>query len=212
MSWSVRRDGKDRTLTVVPVNGHEVLEGGTPVIPASTKDAGLIGVELDIPVRACVPVAGRRPIFCRHRGAHEGVGRRGLAALFPSGIGNLFHQVTNSQTAAQAGSDRAQAGVDLWSREDGDPGGPGGLGGFPERAGRDQRLHRAAQPAADAPAGRWPRARGRLRAGSEPTGRPYHADVAKLMPVAYAFVLLLAFVVLSALYLDITHPIPNPFK
>ena len=43
-------------------------------------------------------------------------------------------------------------------------------------------------------------------------GRPYHADVAKLTPIAYTFVLLLAFVVLSALYLDITHPIPNPFK
>jgi membrane-associated protease RseP (regulator of RpoE activity) len=33
-------------------------------------------------------------------------------------------------------------------------------------------------------------------------GKPYHADVAKLTPVAYAFVLLLSFVVLSALYLD----------
>jgi membrane-associated protease RseP (regulator of RpoE activity) len=43
-------------------------------------------------------------------------------------------------------------------------------------------------------------------------GRPYHADVAKLSPVAYAFVALLGFVVISALYLDITNPIPNPFK
>jgi membrane-associated protease RseP (regulator of RpoE activity) len=43
-------------------------------------------------------------------------------------------------------------------------------------------------------------------------GRPYHADVAKLTPIAYSFMLLLAFVVLSAFYLDITHPIPNPFK
>jgi hypothetical protein len=43
-------------------------------------------------------------------------------------------------------------------------------------------------------------------------GRPYHADVAKLTPIAYSFMLILAFVVLSAFYLDITHPIPNPFK
>jgi membrane-associated protease RseP (regulator of RpoE activity) len=43
-------------------------------------------------------------------------------------------------------------------------------------------------------------------------GRLYHADVTKLMPVAYAFVLLLGFIVVSSLYLDITHPIVNRFQ
>jgi membrane-associated protease RseP (regulator of RpoE activity) len=43
-------------------------------------------------------------------------------------------------------------------------------------------------------------------------GRPYHADVNKLAPITYAFVLLLAFVVVSSLYLDITHPVKNPFQ
>jgi membrane-associated protease RseP (regulator of RpoE activity) len=38
-------------------------------------------------------------------------------------------------------------------------------------------------------------------------GRMYHADVTKLTPVAYAFVLLLGFIVVSSLYLDITHPV-----
>ena len=42
-------------------------------------------------------------------------------------------------------------------------------------------------------------------------GRMYHADVRKLAPVAYAFVLFLGFIVTSALYLDITHPVSNPF-
>ncbi|HUY63657.1 MAG TPA: site-2 protease family protein [Acidimicrobiales bacterium] len=42
-------------------------------------------------------------------------------------------------------------------------------------------------------------------------GRAYHADVAKLAPVAYAFVLFLGFIVVSSLYLDITHPVANPF-
>ncbi len=41
--------------------------------------------------------------------------------------------------------------------------------------------------------------------------RMYHADVRKLAPVAYAFVMVLGFVVVSALYLDITHPLANPF-
>jgi membrane-associated protease RseP (regulator of RpoE activity) len=43
-------------------------------------------------------------------------------------------------------------------------------------------------------------------------GRPYHADVTKLAPVTYAFVLLLGFVVVTSLYLDITHPVKNPFQ
>jgi membrane-associated protease RseP (regulator of RpoE activity) len=43
-------------------------------------------------------------------------------------------------------------------------------------------------------------------------GRPYYqADAAKLMPVAYAFVFLLLLLVSSAVYLDITHPVSNPF-
>ncbi|MHB8439910.1 MAG: M50 family metallopeptidase [Acidimicrobiales bacterium] len=43
-------------------------------------------------------------------------------------------------------------------------------------------------------------------------GRPYHADVSKLAPATYAFVLFLAFVVLTAFYLDVAYPVANPFK
>ncbi len=43
-------------------------------------------------------------------------------------------------------------------------------------------------------------------------GRPaYHADAAKLMPLTYGFVVVLLLLVVSAAYLDITHPVPNPF-
>ena len=42
-------------------------------------------------------------------------------------------------------------------------------------------------------------------------GRRYHADVRKLAPVAYAFIVFLGFIVVSALYLDIAHPLANPF-
>ncbi len=42
--------------------------------------------------------------------------------------------------------------------------------------------------------------------------RAYHADVTKLTPIAYLFVMFLAVIVLSALFLDIAHPLANPFK
>jgi membrane-associated protease RseP (regulator of RpoE activity) len=38
-------------------------------------------------------------------------------------------------------------------------------------------------------------------------GKPYHADVAKLLPLTYAVVLVLVFVGISSLYLDIVNPI-----
>jgi membrane-associated protease RseP (regulator of RpoE activity) len=43
-------------------------------------------------------------------------------------------------------------------------------------------------------------------------GRPYHADVLKLMPVTYAVIAVILFLSVTALYLDITHPVPNPFS
>jgi membrane-associated protease RseP (regulator of RpoE activity) len=44
-------------------------------------------------------------------------------------------------------------------------------------------------------------------------GRPYYqADAAKLLPVVYVFSALLVVVVVSALYLDIVHPVANPFQ
>ncbi len=43
-------------------------------------------------------------------------------------------------------------------------------------------------------------------------GRRYHADVSKMMPVAFAVVMVLVFIGVSALYLDITDPLENPFR
>jgi membrane-associated protease RseP (regulator of RpoE activity) len=43
-------------------------------------------------------------------------------------------------------------------------------------------------------------------------GKLYHADVTKLMPVASAFVLFLIIFVAAAVFLDVAHPIANPFQ
>ncbi len=41
---------------------------------------------------------------------------------------------------------------------------------------------------------------------------PYHANVAKLMPLFYAVIALLVFLEITSLYLNIFHPLPNMFK
>jgi membrane-associated protease RseP (regulator of RpoE activity) len=43
-------------------------------------------------------------------------------------------------------------------------------------------------------------------------GKLYHADVTKLAPVASAFVLFLIVFVAAAVFLDIAHPVANPFQ
>ena len=43
-------------------------------------------------------------------------------------------------------------------------------------------------------------------------GRPYHADVAKAMPIYYMVFLVIVFLGISSLYLDIVRPIANPFE
>jgi len=43
-------------------------------------------------------------------------------------------------------------------------------------------------------------------------GRPYHADAMKLLPLTYVVVTILLLLGATALYLDITHPIINPFR
>lgn len=43
-------------------------------------------------------------------------------------------------------------------------------------------------------------------------GRPYHADVSKMVPVAVAVIAVLVFIGVTALWLDITNPLGNPFQ
>ena len=43
-------------------------------------------------------------------------------------------------------------------------------------------------------------------------GRRYHADVRKMVPVAFAVIMVLVVLGVSALYLDIVDPVENPFR
>jgi hypothetical protein len=43
-------------------------------------------------------------------------------------------------------------------------------------------------------------------------GRRYHADINRMVPYAYAFMTVLLVLFLSTMYLDIVHPIANPFQ
>lgn len=43
-------------------------------------------------------------------------------------------------------------------------------------------------------------------------GHPYHADAARLLPATYAVFALIVVLGITAAYLDVVHPLPNPFQ
>ncbi|HTZ09579.1 MAG TPA: M50 family metallopeptidase [Acidimicrobiales bacterium] len=192
----VERGGAARTFTVTPAADH-----------TGTTTTGHIGVEIGPPVlrsnpAAAVPAAGR--LFGRIVSGTIG----GFGQVFSaSGIAGYFHDLTNAQAAAHA----AKTGDRISSIY-----GAGRIAVESAKVGAYDLIDVLASiiiivgminlfPMLPLDGGHvlvavYERIRSRR-------GRPYHADVTKLTPVAYAFVLLLGFIVVSALYLDITHPV-----
>jgi membrane-associated protease RseP (regulator of RpoE activity) len=212
LTMVVRRDGRLKTLTVVPADGHLVRVDGVPAVPASKKDAGLIGVELGYPLQK-VP-----PLQSVGRSVTEvgSIMKEAVVAVWdrfsPAGIANLFHQVTSQQAAKSAAASGSRPESIYGAVRTATQGVQAGWADFllvrveiNVFIGLLNLFPMLPLDGGHVLVAVYERVRSRK-------GMPYHADVAKLSPVAYAFVALLAFVVLSALYLDITNPIPNPFK
>jgi len=205
----VERDGVKHTLVVTP---RAVATGGTGGTPA--KEVGRIGVLVSQQVTdehvSPIEAVRQSGVFVGQvvTGSISALGQRFSA----SGLSQYYHELTNAKAAQQA----SQSGN------------------------RIQSIYGAVRTATQgAQAGAWqltevlvsiiifvgllnllpmlPLDGGHVaiavyeRIRSRP-GRPYRADVTKLAPVAYAFVIFLGLVVVSSLYLDVTHPIANPFK
>ena len=201
----VERAGHDLTLHVTPVNGRTIKEGGKR-LPAH----GYIGIEVgDLTVHTS-PFAAIPDSFTqvgRYVGdAVVAIGR--LPGEFPS----LFHQVANAKAATNP--------VNQDTR-------PSSIVGVARIA--DQAANAGALPlitilvavnifigvlnmlpmlpldggyVAIATYERLRTRRGKVS---------YHADINKLAPVVYAFISALLVLFACTLYLDIAHPIPNPF-
>jgi membrane-associated protease RseP (regulator of RpoE activity) len=205
LSLVVERAGHDLTLHVTPVNGRTIKEGGK-ALPAH----GYIGIEVgDLTVHTS-PFAAIPDSFTqvgRYVGdAVVAIGR--LPGEFPS----LFHQVANAKAATNP--------VNQDTR-------PSSIVGVARIA--DQAANAGALPlitilvavnifigvlnmlpmlpldggyVAIATYERLRTRRGKVS---------YHADINKLAPVVYAFISALLVLFACTLYLDIAHPIPNPF-
>jgi membrane-associated protease RseP (regulator of RpoE activity) len=201
----VERAGRDLTLHVTPVNGRTIKIGGKRQ-PAH----GYIGIEVgDLTVHTS-PFAAIPDSFTqvgRYVGdAVVAIGR--LPGEFPS----LFHQVANAKAATNP------------ANQDTRPSSIVGVARIADEAANTSSLDLITilvavnifigvlnmLPMLPLDGGYVAIAtyeRLRTRRGKV----SYHADINKLAPFVYAFMSVLLVLFACTLYLDIAHPIPNPF-
>jgi membrane-associated protease RseP (regulator of RpoE activity) len=210
----VDRDGRHKTLTVTPANGrihHEV--GATP--PKGSAPYGVIGVSLGSPVETAGLVHALSS-------AGAGFGNfvwasvTGIGHLFtlfsPHGIAQRFQQVTSAKAAQQAEANGTRPLSTVGVVQTANDAIHAGLGEF---------LYFLVLiniffgifnlfPMLPLDGGHVAIAvYEKIRTGRRKV--MYHADVAKLMPFTWLFILVIAILVVPALLTDIFHPVANPF-
>jgi membrane-associated protease RseP (regulator of RpoE activity) len=207
----VERDGVRRTVTVVPANGRTAREAGV-VLPSGTAPVGVIGVSLGAPLERVSPV----PALGR---TVTGLGRltassvTGVVSLFsPNAIGQRFQQVTSAKAAAQASANGTRVESIVGAVNTAAQAFHAGVGDllaflvainlfigvfnlFPMLPLDGGHVAIAVYE--------------RLRSLRRRT--PYHADVAKLMPLTWVMLAFLGVLFATSLVNDLLHPLPNPF-
>ena len=205
----VERDGKVRVVTVTPRDGRQLHVDGKAVAASSGPAVGYIGI-----------------------GVGEGTEQVGLL----SAIGRSGHVVASTTVAAGKGLVDlfSPAGIQRYAGQVADPGAHTNQGRPESIVGAVRTATQATHAGGLAVAevlislnifiglfnlmpmlpldgghiaiATYERVRSRR-------GRPaYHADVAKLMPVVWVFLTVLGLLLFSSLYLDLTHPVANPWR
>ena len=223
LSFVVERNGHDLTLRVTPVDGRHVVEeiGGERVRAANPAGPakGVIGVELTNVRNVSVGPFTAIGHAGREFGSLFSQTFSGLAQVFSlHGLSNFAHQVAaagNSQGSGTSGtSGNGSGGGTILSIV-----GAVQIGAQAARQDVAELLVLLAAinlfvgivnlfPMLPLDGGHVAIAiYERLRSRK---GRSYHADVAKLMPVAYVFLLFVVLVGLGALYMNIVNPAHLP--
>ncbi|MGH9092497.1 MAG: M50 family metallopeptidase, partial [Acidimicrobiales bacterium] len=213
LALTVRRDGHLLHMTVTPAVGHYTAGGQEKLGPgkASQKTVGLIGFAPGQPVGVYSPEGPVRALGT----SVVDVGRDTALTVrsVPAAIGALYDSVTSSKAAQQSArtgtrpesivgavrtaTQAEQSGV-LYLIEI--------LIALNIAFGLLNMLPMLPLDGGHVAIAVYERTRTRR-------GRPsYQADAAKLLPVVYVFSAVLVVVVVSALYLDIVHPVANPFQ
>lgn len=209
---TVDRGGRTLHLTVVPAAGHYRATGSEALGPGSGKEktVGLIGVSLG----GATVFSSEGPV--RSLGTAVvavGVDTGRIVRSVPQAFGNLYDSLTSAKAAQQSAAtgDRPESIVGAvrtatQAEESGAYYLIEILIALNIAFGVLNMLPMLPLDGGHVAIALYERSRTRR-------GRPYYqADTAKLLPVVYGFSAVLIVVVVSALYLDIVHPIANPFQ
>ena len=207
----VDRAGTEKTLTVTPVDGRTLHEKGSTA-PTGTAPYGLIGVSLGSPVEVRSALHGVTSAGAQ-LGSLAWSSVTSIGRLFsPSGVAGRFDQVTSAKAASRAAANGTRASSIL---------GIGATATDALHAGIGDYLYILIViniffgvfnlfPMLPLDGGHVAIAvYEKIRTGKSKV--LYHADVAKLMPFTWLFMLFLAILIVPALLTDILHPAANPF-
>lgn len=211
VSLVVLNHGQMITKTVTPVNESDVVISGQPVQSASKAPAGIIGVLLVSPIQELNPFAAIGTTFANMWTYSVETVTALIDHFTPHGISSYVQQLQNPSTKITS---------------------PGAASRFESPVG----IVRLASQAAASGIGPvlsllfsinifigifnlfplLPLDGGhivvaiyeRLRSTKQ---RKYHVDIMKLMPLTYVVVTVIVLLGVTALYLDIAHPLANPF-
>ena len=216
VTLGVERDGRVQEVVVRPKDGRGVRAGGTELAPRDDKHPqGFIGIE-EVPANASanpLRAFGDAGVYLGQQTKLEFSAL--VHAFSPSGLSSIYHQVTNSKAAAHAAdnpgtSERPVSVI-----------GAGAIGAQAVHAGIQYLLELLIviniafallnmlplMPFDGGHVGvavyEWIRTK---------KGQPYYrADITKLFPFLAPFLAVLAAFAVSLIFLDIAHPIQNPF-
>ncbi|HZU74317.1 MAG TPA: M50 family metallopeptidase [Acidimicrobiales bacterium] len=210
----VDRHGRTVPLTLTPVDEREVTESGQHLLPPNAPATGLIGVVLSTPLEKANPLVGTWDAV-NQLGHYVWTVLGALGQVFsPHGLANYGHQlsghVATGPGASTANGDRFISPVGI-VRLASDAAQSGLLTvlelliAINVFVGVFNMVPLLPLDGGHVAIAVYERIRSRR-------GKRYFVDVRRLMPATYAVMVLILFLGVTSLYLDITHPIPNPFQ
>ncbi len=207
----IERQGRDQTLHATPVDGRTIKVGGVSLARGSAPD-GYLGIELNL--QSVRTVWWRAiPQSFSEVGSMIATAAHSIVHVFsPGQFASLFHQVTSPAAAEnrtnQLNRPQSIVGVVRIAVQS-TRSGPGTLLSILMAVnifvGLLNMLPMLPLDGGYVAVATYERLRSRR-------GVRYHADINRLAPVVYAFMTVLLVLFASTLYLDIVHPVANPFQ
>ena len=207
----VERGGRDLTLTATPANEQTLKEGGKPIYTGSVA-RGLLGVDLE-ELNVRTPWYSAIPNSFSRMGSMMAIAVHAMVHVFsPGEFASLFHQVTSAKAATNPINQDTRPVSIVGVVRVAVQGAQSSTAVLLEIlmtvnifVGVLNMLPMLPLDGGYVAVATYERLRSRR-------GKRYHANLNLMTPVIYAFMMVLLVLFASTMYLDIVHPIANPFQ